>query len=77
MKSIFGVIVVFTACVLILFVGLSMFSAVPMPDNTTEEYETYQSLTDIVNISFQGIWGVLLMVILLMIVLIVYSLKSG
>jgi hypothetical protein len=77
MKSIFSVIVIFVGICLVLYISLSMFAAVPLPSNDTEEYETHQSLTNIVNISFQGIWGVLLMVILLMIVLIVYSLKSG
>lgn len=76
MTKIIGMVVVFIAVSVLLYMGVGMFASVPEPEVGTEAHETYSSLTDIIKLSFNAFWGILLLLVLITFIMIIYTLKT-
>jgi len=63
-----SIVVAFIAIAMMLYMGLSMFSQIPAPENGTDEYNQYTNLSKIVNLSYTGFWGVLLLLVVVMVI---------
>ena len=76
MSKIIGMVVVFIAVSVLLYMGVGMFASVPEPEVGTEAHETYSSLTNIIQLSFNAFWGILLLMVLIIFIMIIYTLKT-
>lgn len=68
MKGAIGIAVVFIAISLLLFLGISMISSIPKPEAGTNEAEIFEGLSKIVDISYNGFWVVLMIIVALAII---------
>lgn len=74
MSKAIGIAIVFSAIIVILYMGLSMVSTIPEPEAGTDEAEIFDELSKIVDISYKGYYVVLIIIIALAIIT---SLKIG
>lgn len=70
-----GLVVAFVAVCTILFLGLAMFSTIPEPEVGSEEATQLEELQEVVNISYAGFWGILLIFIVVIMLAFVLLLK--
>lgn len=63
-----GLIVVFLAVTILLYLGLSMISSVPTLEIGDEGFEEYEDLTTMVQLSFKGFEVVLLLLLLVVLI---------
>lgn len=63
-----GIMMLFIGISVMLYMGLSMVSSIPEPEAGTDEYETFQGLSKILDISYSGFWIVLLILVVLMVI---------
>lgn len=75
MSKMIGLSVAFVGIVVILFLGVSMISEIPAPEAGDEGYDTYENLTDVVDLSFTGMQAVLLLFVVIILITAVYTLK--
>ena len=68
MTKAISIAVVFIATSFILYMGLSMVSQVPEPDVSSDEYEQFTSLSNIIEIGYSGYYVVLLVLIVIAII---------
>jgi len=60
MKSILGLVGLFVGVMVLLYFGINMIAEVPEPATDTTAYQQYTNLTDIINLSYGGFQGILL-----------------
>lgn len=64
-----GLMVAFVAIGMLAFLGINWFDTIPAPANTSsDEYQQYTNLTDTVEISYVGVEGIILFLILTLII---------
>lgn len=68
MKGAIGIGMVFIAMSVLLYLGLSMVASIPEPAADSDEYETYQGLSKILDISYSGFWIVLILIAVMAII---------
>ena len=69
-------IFMFIVISMVLFLGISMMSEVPEPDVGTNEYDQFISLGNIIQISYNGFWAILLIMVATVIVISVVSFRG-
>ena len=74
MTKTIGIVVVMIAVSVLLYMGLSMVSSIPEPEVGSDEYEQFQKLSSIMDITYSGYWIVL---IIIMAMAIIGALKIG
>ena len=74
MTKAIGIAVAFVAIALILYMGLAMVSSIPEPEAGSDEYDEFENLSKIIDISYKGYYVVLLIIVILAIIT---SLKIG
>ena len=74
MTKAIGIVVVMIAVSVLLYMGLSMVSSIPEPEVGSDEYEQFQKLSSIMDITYSGYWIVL---IIIMAMAIIGALKIG
>lgn len=64
-----SLMVAFVAIGMLAFLGINWFDTVPAPTNTSSsEYQQYTNLTDTVEISYVGVEGIILFLIIALII---------
>ena len=67
-SSAIGIAVIFIGTSFLIFAGLSMISQIPEPDVSSDEYEQFTSLSNIIEIGYSGYYVVLLILIIIAII---------
>jgi len=63
MKSILGMVGVFIGIMVLLYFSINMVAVVPEPAVNTTAYQQYTNLTKIVDLSYTGFHGILLVLL--------------
>lgn len=68
MKGAMGLVLLFIGVSVMLYMGLSMIASIPEPEVGSDEYEQFEGLSKIVDISYSGFWIVLLIIVVIAII---------
>ena len=68
MSKAIGIAVIFIAISFLIYMGLSMVSQIPEPDVSSDEYEQFTSLSNIIEIGYSGYYVILLILIVIAII---------
>ena len=63
MKSILSMVGLFIGVMVLLYFGINMVAQVPEPSVNTTAYQQYSNLTNIINLSYSGFQGILLIML--------------
>jgi len=73
MKSLITIAITFIIMVFLLLIGISMFASIPLPEPNTTANATYHNLSTIVNLSYEGFYAIMLILVVLMLLVVVLS----
>ena len=76
MTKIIGMVVVFCAVSVILYFSIGMFASIPEPEPGTEANETFSGLSDVIKLSYNLFYGILLLLVLGIFIAIIFTLKK-
>ena len=60
MRSILAMVGIFIGVIVLLYFGITMTAQIPTPSEDTSAYQQYTNLTGIINLSYGGFQGILL-----------------